>query len=318
MFKKLTALFLALLMVASLVACGGTEDPTEPQGTEPQVSEPDIVLTIDPISNLDLTVIEAGVPVSRLYAVINEDGSVLVELIGENRKKGTVDASAVAKITYALEQSGLLELNGVEVYEEGELGATAYVVYGEDNYLTASYYGTVAPEFTSAYEVIEACFEELTADMPEYVPAPTVYGEISESDKIAIDEIVSQLSIDGIEYFGITNIAKDENFAFTTGLSSYEGIESALKLMPGNNATPYSLVIVTVSEGTSTEAVAQDFESSIDWRVFGCVFPSNAAIAVKDNQVLCLLGAEDLYQQSIAAIGEAGWQPVANLENPDM
>lgn len=312
MFKKLTALFLALLMVTSLVACGGTEDPTEPQGTEPQETEPQMELTIDPISYLELSLNE-----NSLMAFPNEDGSLYVAYVGDVTKKGSVSSDAITAITYALEQSGLIELNGQEEYLEGEAVASAYVVYGE-NYLTANYTGTIPQAYTDGYKVMEDCFKELTADMAEYVPAPTVYGEVAESDKIAIDEIVSHLSIDGIEYFGITNIAKDENFAFTTGLSSYEGIESALKLMPGNNATPYSLVIVTVSEGTSTEAVAQDFETNIDWRVFGCVFPSNAAIAVKDNQVLCLLGGDDLYQQSIAAIGEAGWQPVANLENPDM
>lgn len=317
MFKKLTALFLALLMVTSLVACGGTEDPTEPQGTEPQETEPQMELTIDPISFLELSLNE-----NSLMAFPNEDGSLYVAYVGDVTKKGSVSSDAITAITYALEQSGLIELNGQEEYLEGEAAASAYVTYGEEGYLSANYTGTIPQAYLDGYKVMEDCFKELTADMAEYVPAPTVYGELAESDKLAIDEIVSHLSIDGIEYFGITNIAKDENFAFATGLSSYEGIESAVKLMPGTNTTPYSLVIVTVSEGTSVETVAQEFETNIDknerWREFGCVFPSNAAIAVKDNQVLCLLGGDDLYQQSIAAIGAAGWQPVANLENPNM
>ena len=253
MFKKLTALFLALLMVTSLVACGGTEDPTEPQGTEPQETEPQMELTIDPISFLELSLNE-----NSLMAFPNEDGSLYVAYVGDVTKKGSVSSDAITAITYALEQSGLIELNGQEEYLEGEAAASAYVTYGEEGYLSANYTGTIPQAYLDGYKVMEDCFKELTADMAEYVPAPTVYGELAESDKLAIDEIVSHLSIDGIEYFGITNIAKDENFAFATGLSSYEGIESAVKLMPGTNTTPYSLVIVTVSEGTSVETVAQE------------------------------------------------------------
>lgn len=316
MMKKITSLLLALMLVASLVACGGNNEPTEPQQTEPQQTEPQMELTIDPISFLELSLNE-----NSLMAFPNEDGSLYVAYVGDVTKKGSVSSDAITAITYALEQSGLIELNGQEEYLEGEAAAVAYVTYGE-NYLSANYTGTIPQAYTDGYKVMEDCFKELTADMAEYVPAPTVYGELADSDKIAIDEIVGHLSIEGIEYFGITNIAKDENFAFSTGLSSYEGIESAVKLMPGTNTTPYSLVIVTVSEGTSVETVAQEFETNIDknerWREFGCVFPSNAAIAVKDNQVLCLLGADEQYQQTITAIGEAGWSPVANLENPDM
>lgn len=319
MFKKLSALLLALLMVTSLVACGGTEDPTEPQGTEPQETEPDVVLTIDPITYLQITLQEAGQSMKTLMAYPNEDGSTYMELVGEVTKKGNVEGDAITAITYALEQSGLIELNGSEEYNEGEATASVYVTYGEEGYLSANYSGTIPQAYLDSYKVMEDCFKELTADMAEYVPAPQEIGTIAEADKLALDEILGGMDIEGIEYFTISNVdIADENFAYIAGLSSNEGIESAVQFAPQMMTTPYALTIVTLVDAANAEAVAQDFESSIDWMKWVCVNPTNAAVAVKDNQVLCLIGGDDLYQQSIAAIGEAGWQPVANLENPNM
>ena len=313
MFKKLTALFLALLMVTSLVACGGTEDPTEPQGTEPQETEPQMELTIDPISFLELSLNE-----NSLMAFPNEDGSLYVAYVGDVTKKGSVSSDAITAITYALEQSGLIELNGQEEYLEGEAVASAYVVYGE-NYLTANYTGTIPQAYTDGYKVMEDCFKELTADMAEYVPAPQEIGTVAEADKLALNEILNGMTIEGIEYFTITNLdIADEGFAYIAGLSSAEGIESAVQFAPQMMTTPYALTIVTLADTANAQAVAQDFETNIDWMKWVCVNPTNAAVAVKDNQVLCLIGGDDLYQQSIAAIGAAGWQPVANLENPNM
>ena len=321
MFKKLTALFLALLMVAGLVACGGTEDPTEPEATDPAPTEPEVVLTIDPITSLDLNLSEAGQPMKMLSAMVNEDGSVYVQLVGQITKKGTISAESVTAITYALEKSGLLELNGTDTYEEGENIATAYAVYGEDNYLSFNYYGSNIPaEFIAAYEAIETCFEELTAEMAEYIPTPKVEGEIAEGDMLAINEIVAGLNFYDLESYTIVNVPLDdaEGFTFNAGLSSADGIESAIRFAPQMITTPYSLVIVTLADAATADAVAQDFENNIDWFRWICTNPTNAAVAVKDNQVLCLIGGDDLYTQSITAIGEAGWEPVATLENPNL
>lgn len=320
MMKKITSLLLALMLVASLAACGGNNEPTEPDVTDPVETEPAQVATIDPVSYLQLSLQEAGQSMKILSAYPNEDGSVYVELVGEVTKKGNVDAAALNTITYALEKSGLMELNGQSVYEEGEGMASAYITYGEDGYISADYSGNIDAAFVAAFTAMEDCFKELTADMAEYVPAPQEMGIISDADRLAINEILENMQIEGIDGFTIANLdtADSESFCYAAGLSSAEGVESALQFAPNMMTTPYSLVIVTLTDAANADAVAKDFENNIDWRKWVCVNPSNAAIAVKDNQVLCLIGGEDLYTQTVTAIGEAGWAPVANLENPDM
>lgn len=320
MLKKITALLLALMLVVSLAACGGNNEPTEPEATEPEATEPELVPSIAPVTYLQISLQEAGQPMKILSAYPNEDGSVYVELVGEVTKKGNVDASALNTITYCVENSGLIELNGQSVYEEGEAFAGAYVTYGEDGYISADYSGNIALAFVDAFKMLESCFKELTADMAEYVPAPQEMGIIADSDRLAINEILEKMQLQGADAFTIANLdmADSESFCYASGLSSAEGIESGLQFAPNMMTTPYSLVIVTLTDAASADAVAKDFENNIDWRKWVCVNPTNAAVAVKDNQVLCLVGGEDLYMQTITAIGEAGWAPVANLENPDM
>ncbi len=321
MFKKITALLLALLMVAGLAACNGNqENPTEPQETEPQQTEPQIELTIDPITFFIVNLQEDGKTFRQLSASPNEDGSVYVELVGDVTKKGTLESSAITAITYALEQSGMLDLNGQSESSEGTAYANAYVTYGAEGYLSADYSGTIPQAYIDGFQILEDCFKELTADMAEYVPAPQEIGNVTEGDKLALNEIIDKMNIAGIDGYTMTNVemADLDTFKFLTGLSSAEGIESGVQFAPQMMTTPYSLVIVTLKDAASADAVAQDFEANIDWMKWVCVNPTNAAVAVKDNQVLCLIGGDDLYSQTITAIGECGWEPVANLENPNM
>lgn len=320
MFKKLTALFLALLMVAGMVACGNTNEPTEPEATEPQQTEPQMELTIDPVTYFILNLQEDGKTFRQLTASPNEDGSVYVELIGDLTKKGTIEGDAITTITYNLEKSGLLDLNGQSEYGEGEAYASAYITYGEEGYLSADYAGTIPQAYIDGFQVLEDCFKELTAGLEEYVPVPQEVGLIAEGDKLAMNEILDKMNIANIDSFTMTNVEMEdaETFGYYTGLSSSAGIESGVQLAPMMMTTPYSLVIVTLTDAATASVVAADFEANIDWMKWVCVNPSNAAIAVKDNQVLCLIGGDDLYAQTITAIGEAGWEPVANLENPNM
>ena len=320
MFKKLTALFLALLMVAGMVACGSKNEPTEPQATEPQATEPAMELTIEPITYFILNLQEEGKTFRQLTASPNEDGSVYVELIGDVTKKGTIEGNAITTITYNLEKSGLMDLNGQSEYGEGEAYAGAYITYGEEGYLTADYSGAIPQAYIDGFQILEDCFKELTAGLEEYVPAPVEIGMINEGDKLALNEILGKMNVAEIDSFTMSNVEMEdeETFAFYTGLSSSAGIESGVQLAPMMMTTPYSLVIVTLTDASTANLVAADFEANIDWMKWVCVNPSNAAIAVKDNQVLCLIGGDDLYAQTIAAIGECGWEPVANLENPNM
>lgn len=320
MFKKLTALFLALLLVAGLAACGGNNQETEPEETLPQETEPQVETTIEPITYFTISLQGDDGIMKQLVAYPNEDGSTYVEFFGDLTKKGNISGDAIATITTAFEKSGLLELNGQSVSEDGMAMANAYVTYGEEGYMSADFSGKIPEAYVNAYKAMEDCFKTLTEDMPEYVPAPQEMGTIAEGDKLALNEILDKMTIDGIEFFTMTNadLADAESFSYLTGLSSSEGIESGVQFAPQMMTTPYSLVIVTLTDAANATAVAADFEANIDWMKWVCVNPTNAAVAVKDNQVLCLIGSEELYTKTITAIGEAGWEPVANLENPNM
>ena len=43
--------------------------------------------------------------------------------------------------------------------------------------------------------------------------------------------------------------------------------------------------------------------------------PTNALVAVKDNMVLCLVAADELYAMTAAGIESTGWTVVETLEN---
>ena len=82
--------------------------------------------------------------------------------------------------------------------------------------------------------------------------------------------------------------------------------------------TADSLVIVTLEDASKAEAVANDFENTMDWRKWVCVAPSHALLAQKDNMVLCLMAGSDLFLQTQSGVEAAGWNVTKTLENPDM
>ena len=82
--------------------------------------------------------------------------------------------------------------------------------------------------------------------------------------------------------------------------------------------TAFSLVIVTLEEGTDAQSVCDDFEKNLDWRRWVCVAPSNAFIAQKGNQVLCLMAGGQLYDSIAQSIRQTGWTQIKALTNPDM
>ena len=43
--------------------------------------------------------------------------------------------------------------------------------------------------------------------------------------------------------------------------------------------------------------------------------PTNALVAVKDNMVLCLVAADELYAMTASGIESTGWTVVETLEN---
>lgn len=328
-FKKILALLLAVVMVLSFAACGETQEEdkenvtttepqeTEPQETGPQSTEPQIAA----LSFLTISISDEEGNTKSIYVMDNEDGTAHIDYVGDIIKRGELEDTILTTLANALAQSGLMELNGKNEgdFEVSNATASLYAELADGTTVSADFYGIIPEEFLNGYDVLAGSMDMLTAEMAEYVPAPMENGEIAESDKTALDAILSTLDLGApADSFVINGIAKDEYFAGMLGLSSDEGIASGLNFGSMNMSVAYSLNIVTLAEGGDVNTVAEDFEANVDWLRWICVQPSNVLIATNGNQVLCLMGADSAYTNTAAAIEAAGWTTYAALENPNM
>ena len=320
--KKLTALLLAMLLVFSLVACGNNSEPTEP-ATEPPTEAPTAAPTepVDVISSLSLILQENADNQKSLNVITNEDGTIYVQMYADVIKKANLPADAMQTITVALDNSGLKALDGQNVYGENQdIVCSMFVDCGDDVYVMADVIGEIPEAFATGYAAMEACIAELMADVPEYIPAPVVNGNIAENDMASLQAILDGMILENPESFVIENVATDdaEMFAYMTGLPTADGVATAVKFASQIMTSAYSVVIVTLEDGANAETVAKSFEDNIDWLKWVCVQPDSAAIATKDNQVLCLLGSAEIFTQTVTAMDAAGWTPVSTLENPNL
>ena len=266
--------------------------------------------------SLNLTA-EDGTTTTYMSAYDDEMGSVYVELAGDERKMGNIDGSAMDTIAAEFLASGLAELDGQSVYEEGMAYASMYVEYADGTYMNADYSGVIAEEFINGYEAMENCFVALTEELPVYVPEPVVIGEINADALAAIEEVLYASEIPNLDALAISDVPMDEYFGATVGLTSTDGITSATSCAPMMMATAYSFVVVTVEDTGDIAAVRADFEANLDWNKWVCVSASDAMIAQKDNMVLCVMGSDGWYEQTAAAIEAAGWAEIKTLDNPD-
>lgn len=320
--KKLTSLLLAMLLIFSLAACGNNSEPTEP-ATEPPTEAPTAAPTepVDVISSLSLILQENADNQKSLNVITNEDGTVYVQMYADVIKKANLPADAMQTITVALDNSGLKALDGQNVYGENQdIVCSMFVDCGDDVYVMADIIGEVSEVFAAGYAAMEACIADLMADVPEYIPAPTVNGNVAENDMASLQAIIDGMILDNPESFMIENVATDdaEMFAYMTGLPTADGVASAVKFASQIMTSAYSVVIVTLEDGANAETVVKNFEDNIDWLKWVCVQPDSAAIATKDNQVLCLLGSAEIFTQTVTAMDAAGWTPVSTLENPNL
>ncbi len=324
--KKILAFFLAALMVMSFAACGQTQnDPTDaptdnvtaaPTG-DPTETEP--VVPAGDINAFAIYFNATDGSMQSLSAYPNEDGTVHIEMMLEEVKRGDVAGSAMAAIAQAYEASGLKAVESTpEGIYEGD-NASISVSYTNGDYIFADLYGEMPEAFTTGYAAMVTCFKELTADLPVYVAKPVEMGQIADSDRTALDSILENLELIGLaDTYVLTGYEKDENFGYNLYLSSDEGVASGASFAAGNMANPYSMMIVTLEEGADAAAVAASFEKGIDWARGICVQPEKAYIATKDNQAVLVLGSEDFFDANVTAIEAAGFIAYKTLENPDM
>ena len=327
MMKKFTAFVSLLLAVLMLCACGKTPAATVPttEATAPETQETTVPPTVptfeeveNPVTFFSLSLGENYEDIRRMDVFANEDGSVHVEYVGEVKKVGDFDANILHGITTAFQESGLMKLDGQDVYNEGEANASMYVEFKDGGLTMVGFGGTIPQEYVQGYELMDQFFVELTAVLPVYVPQPLVMGEVEETLLTETLEILNGSGIDALDAFAVSQIPVDEYFAYTAGLTAADGITSAVSVSPMMMTTAYSLVIVTLEDAAKADAVCADFEKNMDWTKWVCVAPSFAVIATKGNLVLCLMTYEGLDAGTAAGIRQAGWTEVKTFTNPNM
>lgn len=312
--KQIAAFLLALVMMLSMAACGGNDGNTT---TAPETTEPETTVGSEHETlNTFYMSYSHGEDYFYMSAMVY-DGAVNMDFKGDIRKKANLDESVMETITNAFYAAGLDAMDGKSEYGDGEDYASFSADYGENNFLSADFSGQIPADFTTAYEAMEKCFLEVLADVAEYVPAPEETGIIEDADREALNGILSNMTLDDPEYYIISGLQKDENFAYATGLSTDEYAASAVQFASGNMTSPYQLVLISLADGVKAEDVVSDFAANINWRKTVCNPASNACIAVKDNYVLCLVGKDTLYTDTVAAIQAAGWTVEQELENPE-
>ena len=315
--KKFICILLAVLLLCGCAATN-TEDPTKTTETTAQTEAPTAPTyeeVENPLTFFSLSLGEDYENILHMDAFFQEDGSVYVEYVGEVKKVGTFDANVMHGITEAFLASGLADFNGQDFYGEGEANASMYVEREDATMYAVGYGGEIPQAFRDAYAKMDQFFAEMTAHLPVYVPQPMVMGEV---DQTLLDTALAIFNSSEIEYldaYTISEIANDEYFAYTAGLSSEEGIAKAVSCAPMMMTSAYSLVIVKL-DGAKAEDVCADFEDNLDWLKWVCVAPDKAMIAVKDDMVLCLMATEETFAATLTGITQTGWEEVKTLERP--
>lgn len=323
--KKLICMLLAFALVFSLAACG-PKDPVEDPATEPSTDAPSEneqpTENEQPAFESDITYFQLsymeGENIKNLTAYPNEDGTAYVEFVGTEKKIGNLDVSVLETIADELAKTALPALNGMSEYAEGDVYASMYISFADETMLSADFGGTAPQEFIDGYAAMEACFAALTADLAVYVPELGVMGEVNPDGLAAMQEIMNGTGFTDLDNYSVSDVALDEYFADTVGLTGSTGIANATLCSAMMMTTPYSLVIVTLEDAANIDAVRADFAANINWQKFVCVIPSDALIAQKGNMVLFLMGSDALFESTKTAIENAGWLEIEGFTNPDM
>ncbi len=314
--KRILCLLLSIMLLLALTACdaGKEMEYTQPiQTVPPTESVPEVD---NPVACFTVSYSPTEEEYNYLTAYTNDDGTAYVEYSGNGRKIATMDGSVLNAITAALQDSGLLAFDGKMEWLEGSASGSLSVSYANETYASAEFGGIVPEEFVTGYKILEECFRNLMADIPEYVASVQVMGEMNPDEQAALLEILNNSGMEGLDMLTISSIPMDEYFPMVARLSSTDGILSGSTCTPMMMTTAFALTVVTV-DGTS-EAVCADFEANINWREWVCVAPSNALIATKGNLVLCLIANDQMYALTAASIENAGWTVYKTLENPDL
>ena len=316
--KKIALILSLVLLMGCMAACGGNAEASVPETTVPVDTTPNSAVSDNPVNFFSLTLGENYEDIHSITVFSNEDGTVHVEYVADVKKVCDLDESIFHGITAALAESGLVALNGQDVWGDGEANGSMYITYADETYLACGFSGEIPQEYRDGYAKLDAYFAELTASVPEYVAQPMVMGEVDADLLAELNGIIMGSGVKNADSFTISPVEKDEYFAYTLGLTSEAGIAVAAQGAPMMMTSAYSLSVVKLEEGADQNAVAADFAANVNWQKWVCVMPSDAMVAVKDNMVLCLIAEGETYAATASSVEAAGWTVVETLENPDM
>ena len=263
--------------------------------------------------NLNLT----GGDNRYMMAYPNDDGTASVEYVGDVKKIGAnMDGKVLEEVAAAVIQSGIAALNGQNIYLDGDAMGSAYVEYTDGTIIGIGYSGEIPQAYVDAYNGLDAVFQTLTADLEVYVPAPVVGDGVDEAALAELLSILEATQIYDLDMFQISDVAKDDVFTLVMGLSSAKGIVSGTNCAAMMMTTPYSMVIATLEDGMDIQAVRADFVNNLDWQKWVCVMPTGALVAQKGNMVLCVMGADEMFTQTVQAVTECGWEDLEAIDSP--
>ncbi|MBR6772260.1 MAG: hypothetical protein IKM29_02590 [Clostridia bacterium] len=308
--KKILLILSAVLVLFTFAACGGNApEETSASTTEATTLQTTLPASVEnPITNIYMSCQLADGSFRQLEATPIPDGKTLITYVADIKKSAGMDSSALNFLTLALEETGLSEFNNVNTFSEGSAYASMYISFEDGTILSASFYGETLPEdFMAAYGKFEASFMELMKDIPEYVPAPNVYGT---PDETVLSEMLAIFDATEITYpdaFCISEIEKDDIFGITAGLENTEGIVQGTQCYPMMSSSAFSMVIVTLEDGGDIEAVREDFMDDPQWNKWVCVSADGALVANKGNMVIFLMANQNSFDVFSSAIVECGW-----------
>ena len=319
--KKILALILSALLLLTCAACGDSpvEPTTEPttESTEPttESTEPTTEASADRTATyIQLSISEEDGSYVSLTAYEDGEGQAYVELQGEEKKVSTFELSVLEDIAAEVDKN-LKALNDQHVYEEGMATASMYVGYCDESCLAADFTGVVPQQFRDGYAAVEAYFIQLMADVPVYVPKPLVEGEPNPEALKTMEDLLVASGADPLDMFVIADVPMDEGFTDMMGLSKTDGIVNGLSCSPMMSAMAFSCMIATAENEAAVAAIADDFAANIQWNRWVCVSATDAIVATKGNQVLCLASTGDLFTQLANTALATDWTVVHSLKN---
>lgn len=326
--NRIIAMIMAALLVLSLAACAantaevttnGVEDiaTTEhaPEQTTAATVPLETVTVENPVVSAYLSLGRADGAFSYLSAS-NYGTEIHVEMQADVKKVATMPAWVLHGVAQALEDSGMLALNGRSEFTEGAEGATAYADFADGTSLVVEFGGVIPREFLDAYAAVEAYFLYALQNEPVYVPQPIIEGQLDEDLKQELLGILYDSGMQMLDGFFLTAVEKDEFMGHTLGLADTTHVSQAVSCQPMMQPNAYSLVVVRVDSDAHASAVADDFAANLNWGKWVCVRADYALVAAKGDLVLCLMGSSSAFTGTKSAIQDNGWEILQEFKDP--